>query len=114
MQKVQWIFFAYLALVALVIVGIGVSFALVPDRDPHTLYTSYSSNIKTLDPGNIGDTTSAAVAGNIFECLYNYDYEARPYKLIPELASQMPEVSPDGLTWTIHLREGSHYVDPDA
>jgi len=114
MQKVKWIFFAYLALVALVIAGIAISFAEVPQRDPHTLYTAYGSNIKTLDPGNIGDTTSSAVAGGIFETLYNYDYKARPYKLIPELASALPNISADGLTWTIPLRHDIHYFDPEA
>ncbi len=107
-------FFAYLALVALVVLGITVSFAVVPQRDVRTLYTAYGSNIKTLDPGNIGDTTSAGVAGNIFECLYNYDYEARPYRLIPELAASLPQVSEDGLTVTIELRGGAHYFDPEA
>jgi ABC-type transport system substrate-binding protein len=114
MQKVKWIFFGYLALVALVIVGIAVSFAVVPTRDPHSLYTAYGSNIKTLDPGNIGDTTSSSIAGNVFETLYNYDYQARPYKLIPEIASGMPQISVDGLTWTIKLKKGIHYFDPEA
>src|SRR5256885_6859934 len=98
MRRIQWIFFGYLGLVALSVVGIAVSFAIVPERDTKTLYTAYGSNIKTLDPGNIGDTTSAGVAGNFFECLYNYAYGDRPYRLIPELATRLPEISPDGLT----------------
>ncbi len=114
MQKVKWIFFGYLAVVALVILGIGISFAVVPTRDPKTLYTAYGSNIKTLDPGNIGDTTSSAVAGNIFETLYNYAYAVRPYRLIPELAEAMPTISADGLTWTIPIKKGIHYFDPEA
>lgn len=107
-------FFGYLALVALTVLGIAVSFAVVPERDVRTLYTAYGSNIKTLDPGNIGDTTSAGVAGNIFECLYNYAYEDRPYRLIPELAASLPQVSEDGLTVTIEVRRGIHYFDPEA
>jgi peptide/nickel transport system substrate-binding protein len=30
----------------------------------------------------------------------------------PDLATGTPEVSPDGLTWTIHLRPGLHYAPP--
>jgi ABC-type transport system substrate-binding protein len=114
MHIVKWAFLAYMALAAFVVLVIAVSFAIVPERDLRTLYTAYGSNIKTLDPGNIGDTTSAGVAGSIFECLYNYDYEARPYTLIPELAESLPSVSPDGLTVNIRLRQAIHYFDPEA
>jgi ABC-type transport system substrate-binding protein len=31
---------------------------------------------------------------------------------IPDLASAPPTISPDGLTWTFHLREGVHYAPP--
>jgi oligopeptide transport system substrate-binding protein len=114
MEKTKWFLFGYMTLTALVVLGIAVSFAIVPGRDAQMLYTAYGSNIKTLDPGNIGDTTSSGVAGGIFECLYNYDYEARPYRLIPELAVDMPSISADGMTVTVRLRPGIHYFDPEA
>src|SRR5688500_713094 len=113
MQRVKWLFFAYLAVVAVIICGIAVSFGLVPTRDPHTLYLSYSSNLKTLDPANIQDVPGSKVAGQVFETLYNYDYEHRPYVLIPELASDLPQVSADGLTVTLPIRKGVQYYDPD-
>jgi peptide/nickel transport system substrate-binding protein len=33
-------------------------------------------------------------------------------QLRPDLASEMPDVSPDGLTWTFHLRDGLRYAPP--
>jgi len=33
-------------------------------------------------------------------------------ELRPDLASSMPDVTPDGLTWTFHLRRGIHYSPP--
>ena len=30
----------------------------------------------------------------------------------PDLATALPTVSPDGLTWTFHLRSGVHYAPP--
>jgi len=114
MEKAKWFFFCYLALAGAVVLGIAVSFAIVPGRDAQTLFTAYGSNIKTLDPASIGDTTSAGVAGGIFECLYNYDYEARPYRLIPEIAADLPSVTEDGKTVTVKLRPGIHYFDPEA
>ena len=60
----------------------------------------------------MNDTTSTGIAGNLFEALYNYDLEKRPYELIPELASALPVVSGDGLTYTIQIKPGIHYYDP--
>jgi peptide/nickel transport system substrate-binding protein len=44
-------------------------------------------------------------------------YYGRPTReggttLRPDLTTQLPEISPDGLTWTIHLRGGIHYAPP--
>jgi peptide/nickel transport system substrate-binding protein len=33
-------------------------------------------------------------------------------KLFPDLAAGMPEVSPDGMTWTFHIKPGIHYAPP--
>jgi peptide/nickel transport system substrate-binding protein len=32
--------------------------------------------------------------------------------LHPDLATDLPDVSPDGLTWTFHIRSGLHYAPP--
>src|SRR5687768_7189480 len=89
MQKVKWLFFGYLALtIALVVIFAG-SVALSrnstsadPTRDRNTLYTIYASNVRWLDPAVISDTTSADVADQVFENLYNYDVDKRPYETI--------------------------------
>ncbi len=112
MQKVKWIFFGYLGLVVLLIAGLAVSFVKTPPRDPDTFYYFTLANLKTLDPAEIDDTESAGVVGNIFETLFNYEYGTQPYKLIPQIASEMPKVSPDGKTMTIKLRKGIHFYDP--
>src|SRR6266496_477844 len=114
MRKVKWIFFAYLALVALIICGVALSFTVIPPRDPETLYGAYGSNMRSFDPVKITDVPTSVVAGHIYECLYNYEYEKRPFTLFPELATAMPQVSADGKTWTIHVKEGIHYFDPNS
>jgi peptide/nickel transport system substrate-binding protein len=35
-------------------------------------------------------------------------------QLRPDLARSLPAISPDGLTWTFHLRSGVHYAPPMA
>src|SRR5206468_4813721 len=46
--------------------------------------------------------------------LYRYDYLARPYKVIPNTAAGLPEISSDGLTWTIKVRPGIYFTDDAA
>lgn len=65
-----------------------------------------------FDPAYIHDLYSAHVTTSIFETLYTYDYLARPAKLVPKIATAMPEVSPDGLTYTIHIKGYLFYTGP--
>ena len=76
-----------------------------------TTYGAISSKVRGMDPMDIGDTTSSAMASNIFDCLYQYHYLKRPYVLVPSLAAEMPTVSEDGLTYTIKLRDDVYFQD---
>jgi ABC-type transport system substrate-binding protein len=113
MQKVKWIFFGYIAFVAMMIAAIGFALNRSPARDPDTFYAAYAGAIKTLDPAEIGDTLGDSILKYVCEGLYNYKFKVIPYELYPELASAMPIVSPDGLTMTIPIRHGIHYYDPE-
>ena len=59
-----------------------------------------------FDPQATSDLYSGHVQRAIFEPLYAYDYLARPYKLVPNTAAALPEISADGRTWTIRIRPG--------
>ena len=50
----------------------------------------------------------------IFDPLYRYDYLARPYKIVPNTATAMPEISPDGKTWIMHVRPGIFFSEDPA
>ena len=66
-----------------------------------------------FDPAGVHDLYSAHVNGSIFETLFTYDYLASPAKLVPRTAEALPEVSADGLTYTIRLQKGIYFaVDP--
>ncbi|HWE93227.1 MAG TPA: ABC transporter substrate-binding protein [Tepidisphaeraceae bacterium] len=112
MRKVKWIFFGYMGLICLVIAGIALSFSKTAPRDPQTLYLTYDVNLKSLDPAICNDVIGGDIVGNVYECLYNYEYGVKPYKLYPQLAARMPEVSANGLTYTVELRRGVHFYDP--
>lgn len=60
----------------------------------------------SLDPIKAATQYSSLVVANVFDTLYTYKYLKRPYELKPNLAVAMPEVSEDGLTYTISLKPG--------
>ncbi|HMA32077.1 MAG TPA: ABC transporter substrate-binding protein, partial [Casimicrobiaceae bacterium] len=67
-----------------------------------------------FDPQAAGDAYSNYVNRAIFDPLYRYDYLARPFRIVPNTAAAMPEISADGKTWTIHIRPGIHFADDPA
>jgi ABC-type transport system substrate-binding protein len=77
-----------------------------------TLHVTFPVAETGFDPQAISDLYSEYVNRHVFDALYYYDYLARPYKLVPNTAAAMPEISADGLTWTIRIRKGI-YFSPD-
>jgi ABC-type transport system substrate-binding protein len=69
------------------------------------------TQIHTLDPGDMRDMYSRDVADQIIESLYTYHYLKRPFVVIPVLAEDLPQISPDGLTYTIRIKKGVRFQD---
>ncbi len=67
-----------------------------------------------FDPAVERDLYSNHVCQAIFETLYTYDYLARPVKLVPLAAAALPEVSADGKTYTIRLKQGQYFTPDPA
>ena len=67
-----------------------------------------------FDPQAAGDAYSNYVNRAIFDPLYRYDYLARPFRIVPNTAAGMPEVTDDGKTWTIRVRRGIYFADDPA
>ena len=84
---------------------------LIGDSNEVVRHIVLRSKVRGLDPGNISDVTSSLVTSQIFECLYDYHYLKRPYELVPQLAADMPEISKDGLTYTIRIKKGIYFTD---
>jgi len=76
-----------------------------------TLRVSFPIAETGFDPQPAGDVYSQYVNRVIFDPLYRYDYLARPYRIEPNTATAMPEISRDGKTWTIHVRPGIYFSD---
>jgi ABC-type transport system substrate-binding protein len=67
-----------------------------------------------FDPPQLSDLYSNVIISNILETPLTYDYLARPVKVIPNTAEALPEISPDGLTWTLTIRKGIYFTDDPA
>ena len=67
-----------------------------------------------FDPQATSDYYSANIERAIFDSLYQYDWLARPYRLVPNTAAAMPEISADGRVWTIRVKPGIHFADDPA
>jgi ABC-type transport system substrate-binding protein len=67
-----------------------------------------------FDPAQISDVYSITVTGHIFEAFYNYDHLARPPKVMPLVATAMPQVSADFRVWTIQIQPGIYFADDAA
>lgn len=67
-----------------------------------------------LDPIKASTVYSNFVVLNIFDTLYTYKYLARPYAVKPNLAAALPEISADGLKYTIPLKTGVYFHDHPA
>jgi ABC-type transport system substrate-binding protein len=67
-----------------------------------------------FDPAQINDLYSRIITGHIFDGLYDYDFLARPFRIIPNTAEALPEVSADFRVWTVRLRPGTFFQDDAA
>jgi len=72
-----------------------------------TFFMNETGDLRSLDPPQINDQTSNQIGENIYDFLLQVD---RDLKLQPSLSS-MPEISPDGLTYTFHLRTDVYFHD---
>lgn len=101
--------FSLLCLIAVCAIGCGRG-----SDDPYSgemVMYGTTSRIRGFDPVRSGDVGSAMAIGKIYEGLVQYSYLDRPYKVIPNLAASMPDISSDGLVYTFKIRSGIYFQD---
>jgi len=96
------------ACAALVMAAVGAALAVDLKK---TLRSVFPIAETGFDPQAGGDAFSNYVNRVIFDPLYSYDYLARPYKIVPNTATALPDISADGKTWTIKLKHGIYFAD---
>jgi ABC-type transport system substrate-binding protein len=68
----------------------------------------------SFDPAQISDLYSRTVAAGIFDAPLEFAFMARPFRLRPNTAAAMPEVSADFRSFTIRLKPGILFDDDPA
>src|SRR5258706_3222957 len=92
----------------------GCSSSSAPNQLAHdqTLRLVAATDVQTLDPARIHQpTVELSLIRNVFGGLYQFNNDLS--KEEPDLAASMPEVTPDGLTWTFHLRPDARFSNGD-
>ncbi|MFZ6689863.1 ABC transporter substrate-binding protein [Undibacterium sp. SXout11W] len=82
-----------------------------PDKVLRTIFPVAETG---FDPAGSRDLYSHAIVEVVFERLYGYDYLASPAKIIPQTADGLPDISPDGKTYTIKLKRGIYFTPDEA
>ncbi len=67
-------------------------------------------DVKTLDPGHASTAVDIAEVQNVFGGLYRFDDKL---KEVPYIATGMPDISADGLTYTFHMRQDVKFSNGD-
>lgn len=101
----------YVAVMALAFLCAGCGGTDLHVRGGDNVFYGETSRIRTLDPARAGDVASGMAVGKIYETLLEYHYLDRPYRVVPALAAEMPEVSEDGLVYTFRIRPGIYFQD---
>ena len=78
------------------------------------LRTPVQSAEKGFDCAWESDELTGALCDHIFDSLLQYDHLARPIRLQTRAAAALPDISPDGLVYTIKLKHGIYFTDDPA
>ena len=102
-------FLALFLLCFTLVVGCNNNQTSAPPDESDRITLGTTLKPRTLDPADTYELAGLNVIYNVGETLYTYELGSTELK--PLLAAEMPQVSEDGLTYTIPLREGVTFHD---
>ena len=84
----------------------------VSTASAQTTFRRHLERVNSMDPANADAVSASRAVSLAYETLLEYDYAARPYRLIPGVATALPEISSNGQVYVFHLDPDAHFV-PD-
>ncbi len=98
-------------LMVLAIMGIGAPGSAYSEEPDTAVRLAVIADVKGFDPVISDDLYSNTAASQVYEGLTQYSYLERPFKVVPNLAEALPEVSEDGLVLTFKLKKSVRFMD---
>ncbi|GAB4035340.1 MAG: ABC transporter substrate-binding protein [Rubrivivax sp.] len=84
------------------------------ESKPRVLRYAFPIAETGFDPAQISDLYSRTVAAAIFDAPLTYAYLARPAKVVPNTAADLPEIGDGGRSFTFRIRPGIYFQDDPA
>jgi len=79
-----------------------------------TLRIAFQIAETSFDPAFASDAASDSVMSNIFDSMLDYDYLARPVKLVPRALESLPVVEEGGRAYLCRIRKGIFFTPDPA
>ena len=79
-----------------------------------TLHVVLTGAEMSFDPQFSADAGSDGIIDHIYESMLDYDYLARPMKLVPRTLEAMPTVTDDGATFVFRFKRGIQFTPDPA
>jgi len=68
----------------------------------------------SFDPAFASDAVSDSIIASVFDAMLDYDYLARPVKLVPRALESMPKIEDGGRAFLCKLRKGVYFTPDPA
>src|SRR5512143_291129 len=89
--------------------------AIALAADPaKVLRVAFTSAEMSFDPQFSADAATDGVIDHLFESMLDYDYLARPVRLVPRTLVAMPDVEDGGATYVFRFRPGIFFAPDPA
>ncbi len=100
---------------AVVLFGAGGASIRAGAADPGTtLRVAFAIAETSFDPQFASDAASDGIIANVYEAMLDYDYLARPVRLVPRTLEAMPVVQDNGATYVFRLKKGILFTPDPA
>jgi ABC-type transport system substrate-binding protein len=81
---------------------------------PGTLRVAFSIAETSFDPAFASDAASDSIIANVFDTMLDYDFLARPVKVVPRALEALPVVEDGGRAYVCRLRKGVRFTPDPA
>jgi len=78
-----------------------------------TVFCRSMDRVASMDPAAASALYASRAVSLVYETLLEFDYQARPYRLIPGLALSMPEIQSNGCVIVVRLNPAARF-QPDV